>query len=297
MKEITIISGKGGTGKTSITAAIASLAEKAVICDNDVDAANLHLLLQPTEKESQVFYGSYVAEINTDECTRCGLCIEHCRFDAITVNTRGDYEINPFTCEGCRLCERICPDNAITSERSSNNHWFVSATRFGPFLHASMGAGEENSGKLVSLLRNKARDIAKVSVSRWIINDGPPGIGCEAISSITGADMVIIVTEPSLAAFHDLERVAELVQSFNIPAFAIINKMDINPPLAGIIKNFLKDNDLELIAEIPFNENMVNAMVQGKTIVEYDPESEITKILQHAWKEMEARGQEEGVTW
>ena len=286
MKEITIISGKGGTGKTSITAALASLAESAVYCDNDVDAANLHLVFDPEERESHIFEGAWQPEISKETCTQCGICKEYCRFDAIGTIFDGTYEINPLKCEGCRLCERVCPESAIRSERSKNNFWYVSDSRFGILVHANMGPGEENSGKLVTVLRSQARAIAKQKNAHWIINDGPPGIGCAAISSITGAHLVVIVTEPTQSGFHDLKRVTDLVSSFKVPAVAIINKHDLHPPISVDIQTYLSEHNIPVIANVPFSELFVQAILAGKSIIEQSPEGEISLVLQEAWEKL-----------
>ncbi len=286
MKEITILSGKGGTGKTSITAAFASLAKKTVFCDNDVDAANLHLVFAPEKRESHTFEGAYVATIHQEKCTQCGICVDHCRFTAIRTEADGTLDIDPYACEGCRLCERVCPENAITSTRSTNNFWYVSSSRFGTLVHATMGPGEENSGKLVTRLRARAREIAKETHAEWIINDGPPGIGCAAISSLSGVDAVVIVTEPSMSGFHDLERIVKLIGSFKIPSFAIINKYDLNPELTDKIREFLQENDIRTIAMIPFSETFVHAMIEGRTVIEHQPGSTIGELLTGAWKEI-----------
>lgn len=288
MKEITILSGKGGTGKTSITAAIGSLTTNAVFCDNDVDAANLHLIFQPEIKETSIFPGAYVAKINSELCTQCGICQEYCRFDAIDTLKSGVYQIDQYKCEGCRLCERICPAEAITSERSTANFIYISNSRFGKFVHASMGAGEENSGKLVSNLRMRARQIAKENQSSWIINDGPPGIGCAAISSLTGADLALIVTEPTKSGMHDLKRVVELIHSFAIPAYAIINKYNLNSAISSQIEEFLNKNSIETIAKIPFSEEIVHAMIAGKNIIEFNPLSAISLQIRGGWEKIES---------
>lgn len=288
MKEITILSGKGGAGKTSITAALATLSEHAVLCDNDVDAADLHLLLQPAIKEKKNFYGGWKASIALEKCTGCGQCLDYCRFDAIHTKTDGALYINPFQCEGCRLCGRICPAEAITSQRSKQNYWFVSDTRFGIMVHAQMGPGEENSGKLVTHVRKKAMDLAVEKELSYIINDGPPGIGCAAIASLSGTNKVLLVTEPTKSGLHDARRLVELTESFQVPVYAIINKYDINAGMTTSIEHFLEEKGIPLLAKIPFDEEMVAAITAGKTIVEYSPESLITSLINKVWEELKS---------
>ncbi|MBN1927032.1 MAG: ATP-binding protein [Prolixibacteraceae bacterium] len=285
MKEITILSGKGGTGKTSITAALASLAEKAVLCDNDVDAADLHLILKPVIQEEHIFEGAWVAQIDQKSCTLCGICIDHCRFNAIHRND-GSFQINPFQCEGCRLCERTCPAGAIHSKRSDKNSWYISDTRFGTFVHARMAAGEENSGKLVSLVRSEAKKIAQKNNLDFVISDGPPGIGCSAISSITGSDFVLLVIEPSKSGLHDAKRVSELVESFKIPMAAIINKYDLNAEITAETETFLEEQKIPLLAKIPFDKKFVEAMIEGKTIVEFSNESDPATLIKSVWEQL-----------
>ncbi|PRY98768.1 ATP-binding protein [Marinilabilia salmonicolor] len=288
MKEVTILSGKGGAGKTSVTAAIASVAENAVFCDNDVDAADLHLILNPEVKETHTFFGAWVASIDEDKCTNCGICKSHCHFDAIHYREEGGLYINPFQCEGCRLCERVCPVGAITSERSENNFWYVSDSRFGPFVHAKMGPGEENSGKLVTEVRRKAGEIAKATGADFVINDGPPGIGCSAISSVTGTNAVLLVIEPTRSGLHDARRLVELVNSFKIPLFAFINKDDIIVEITKEIERYLTENDIAILGRWGFDTNIVESMVDKKSVVEYAPGSETTRSIKMVWEQMKA---------
>ncbi len=284
MKEITILSGKGGTGKTSVTAALGSLAGNAVFCDNDVDAADLHLIFQPEINEAYTFSSGWNVTINTTKCTRCNSCLDYCRFDAIRTMSDGGFVIDPLKCEGCRLCERICPANAILAEENKNNHWFVSSSRFGPLVHAKMGIGSENSGKLVTRVRQKAKEIASGSDSRFIINDGPPGIGCSAIASLSGINTALIVIEPSKSGLHDAQRLIELIQSFKIEACAIINKYTINDAFTSQIEKYLEILSIPVLAKLPFDKEMVLAMTEGKTIIEYNPESEISQKITHVWE-------------
>lgn len=286
MKEITILSGKGGAGKTSVAAALASVVKNAVFCDNDVDAADLHLIFNPEIKESYTFNSGSKAVINPDNCTNCGLCADYCRFDAIQINSSGHYEINHFQCEGCRLCERVCPTESITMIENNNNFWYVSETRFGTLVHAKMGPGEENSGKLVTEVRRKAKEIAKEINADFILNDGPPGIGCAAIASVSGTNAVLLVTEPTLSGLHDAKRLVELVESFQIPVFAVINKFDINPEITNKVENYLTEKQIPLVGKIPFDTKMVESMVEEKTIVEFAPNEKISKEIFMIWEKI-----------
>ncbi|TKG94337.1 (4Fe-4S)-binding protein [Puteibacter caeruleilacunae] len=285
MQEITILSGKGGTGKTSISAALASVAQNKILCDNDVDAADLHLILKPEIEQKEVFAGAWIPHIDDETCISCGKCKDLCRYGAIHQHD-DKFSVNRFQCEGCRLCERECPVNAITSERSTNNNWYISNTRMGKMVHAKMGPGEENSGKLVSLIRSKAKELAKKNNNQFIINDGPPGIGCTAISSLTGTDKVLLVIEPTRSGLHDAGRIVELIERFNIPCFALINKYDINQTVTHEIELYLEERGIDLLAKIPFDKTFVEAMIKEQTIVEYAPKSNISKEIETVWNQL-----------
>jgi MinD superfamily P-loop ATPase len=265
MRQIVIISGKGGTGKTVLTAAFASLTKNAVFADCDVDAADLHLLLQPEVLERNEFKSGLTAIIDEKICERCGKCIEVCRFDAINEN----FFVDSISCEGCAFCSYICPVQAIKMEENISGEWFVSETRFGPMVHARLGIAEENSGKLVSLVREKAKEVAIEKGRDLIIIDGSPGIGCPVIASLSGVDYAIVVTEPTISGLHDAERVIEVTRHFNIPVRFVVNKYDLNTDMTGKIESFCKNNNIEVLGRIPFDKSIVNAMVEGKTITEY----------------------------
>ena len=280
--EIVVLSGKGGTGKTSITAAFASLAQNTVFTDCDVDAADLHLLLSPDVYQRENFSSGAKAAVNNDKCTVCGLCKELCRFDAISI-TDNKIHINEFACEGCGLCSIACPVEAIKIENYEKNHIYFSDTRFGPMVYGKLGIAEENSGKLVSKIRQYAKDIAQKLNSEMIITDGPPGIGCPVISSVTGADLVVAVTEPTLSGWHDLERLINLIGQFHTPVKVIINKYDLNEDMCSVIENKLDNMKIEILGKIPYDNSMVNSLLEGKTINEFDPEGLIATILNKIW--------------
>ncbi|MFA8299305.1 MAG: ATP-binding protein [Hyphomicrobiales bacterium] len=288
MVEITVLSGKGGTGKTSITAAFASVAKDIVLCDNDVDAADLHLILTPEIIQENVFAAGWQAHINNQLCVDCGKCAELCRFGAIA-KVDETYQVNSFKCEGCRLCEHECPVKAITSKQSINNKWFVSNTRYGKMVHAKMGAGEENSGKLVSLIRSKSKAIAEKEFVDIILNDGPPGIGCTAISSLTGTDKVLIVIEPTRSGWHDAARLIQLVHKFGINCYAIINKFDLNKKVCTHIIEALNELKIDLLGKISFNEDFVRAALKQQSIIEYAPKSKNSILIQNIWAQLVAK--------
>ncbi len=265
MKQIVIISGKGGTGKTVVAGALAALASNKIMVDGDVDAANLHLLLQPVVRSRHEFRSGRTAVIDEKLCTRCGTCIEVCRFKAI----RPDITMEPFSCEGCGLCSRICPCGAIRMEENIAGEWFVSDTRFGPFVHAKLGVAQANSGKLVAKVRQTAEELAVKQNAQYVIIDGPPGIGCPVIASLSGVDCALVVTEPTLSGLHDAQRVIEVARHFNVPVALVLNKYDLNPSVTGAIEDFCREKGIPVIGKIVFDKAVVQAMVCGQTIVEY----------------------------
>ncbi len=280
MKELVIISGKGGTGKTSLTAAFAALAENMVLCDADVDAADLHLLMQPDFRQHADFLGGGIAEIDQDKCVQCGLCLELCRFDAISQ----DFVVDPIDCEGCGVCVDFCPEEAIAFPIQTCGEWYISGTRYGPMVHARLGIAEENSGKLVSLVRQESAKLAGEQHKDLIITDGPPGVGCPVIASIGGAAAVLIVTEPTVSGLHDMERVADLAAHFKVPAIACINKSDLNPEQTERIETLARDKGIEILGRIPFDPVFIKSMVQGQNVIEYSPESEIAGAIRLMWE-------------
>jgi len=282
MKELLVISGKGGTGKTSIVAAFAALAQNKVLADLDVDAADLHLLCKPDVREEHEFWSGQVAVIDRDKCTECGLCRENCRFDAISA----DYVVNPIACEGCGFCARLCPAEAITMKDSMSGHWYISDTGYGPMVHARLGIAQENSGKLVALVRQQARQLADKRGLDYIISDGPPGIGCPVISSLSGVDLALVITEPTLSGIHDLERVVALCRHFGVPARVGINKYDINEENTARIGQYCREQDVPLVARIPYDNMFNEALAQGKPVTDYAA-SEAAAGVKALWKNME----------
>ena len=279
VKEITVISGKGGTGKTSLTASFAVLTQHAVLTDCDVDAPDLHMLLKPEILETQEFKSSKVAVIDQDTCVQCGKCEEHCRFGAIEKPV-----VDPILCEGCGVCVYVCPVAAVELEKRVSGYAFISKTKYGLMSHALLNPGEENSGKLVALVRQNAKMVAEKEKCELIINDGPPGIGCPVIASLGGVDMGLIVTEPTLSGIHDMERALGLLNHFKIPALVCVNKYDINEENTSRIAEFCASNDVEVVGKIPFDPIVTEAMVAGKPIVEYAPKSNVSKAIEELWK-------------
>ncbi len=271
MKEIVIISGKGGTGKTSVAAALAFMEKSLVMADCDVDAADLHLILKPTVESSEDFYSGVKAVIDAAKCTGCGLCEEICRFNAIT-HPGGLYQVNSLDCEGCGYCYWVCPVKAISLPEQKVGQSFISQTKLGcKLVHAKLGIGADNSGKLVAKVKKDAKALADKNGLNYLLVDGSPGIGCPVIASLSGADFVLLVTEPTLSGLSDLKRVWQLAAQFRIPSSCIINKADINPQITERIKEFLLQNDILLVDEIPYDEDFSRAITLGQSLVEYDP--------------------------
>ncbi|WMW22103.1 ATP-binding protein [Methanolobus mangrovi] len=284
VKQLTVISGKGGTGKTTITSSFAALAENVVIADCDVDAADMHLVLHPDTFETNDFYGLKVASINKNMCVGCGNCATSCRFEAI-----GRYNvIDVYKCEGCAVCEYVCPVNAISMVEKKSGEYYCSHTRFGPLVHAKLGIGEEASGKLVSDVRRRASELASEAGSDMILIDGPPGTGCAVIAAITGTDLVLAVTEPTVSGIHDLERVIGVAQHFRIPVVVCINKYDINVELSHTISAYCKNNGICVVGMLPYNRIPVDAMVEGKSVMEYK-ENVFSSMIRSMWFEVSGR--------
>ena len=282
MKQIVIISGKGGTGKTVITGAFAALAKNKVMADCDVDAADLHLLLKPTVKEKHEFRSGKTAKIEKKLCNKCGECINVCRFDAISE----DFVINPISCEGCAFCSFICPEGAIKMEENISGEWFISDTRFGPMVHAKLGIAEENSGKLVSLVRKQAKDLAEKENCDWVIVDGAPGIGCPVIASLSGIDRAVVITEPTLSGLHDADRVINVARHFKVETRLVINKYDLNLDMTKEIEKYCQEHNVGLIGKIGFDKSVVKAMVDGRTIIEYQ-DGKVKDEIINIWEKLE----------
>jgi MinD superfamily P-loop ATPase len=268
-RELVVISGKGGTGKTSVVAAFAALAGGAVLADCDVDAADLHLVLQPAVGEPQEFSGRSTAVVDADACTTCGRCEDVCRFDAISRAPDGAYTVDTIACEGCRLCLRICPADAVRMEPVVNGAWMVSRTRFGPLVHARLGVAEDNSGKLVTLVRGQAKATAEALGLPLVIVDGSPGIGCPVIASLTGAHLVLAVTEPTVSGRHDLDRVLQVVRQFRLPFAVVVNKADLNPELAELIACEARDAGALFTRTVEYDPSVTRAQVAGVDVVTY----------------------------
>jgi MinD superfamily P-loop ATPase len=293
MKELVVISGKGGTGKTSIAASLAALAEKVVLADCDVDAADLHLVLSPTVLRREEFYGGSRARIKSELCVACGKCQGLCRFDAIGFDTPSDgnadqaYRVDPIACEGCGVCSWFCSYNAIEFEPVVNGQWFISDTRGGPMVHARLGVAQANSGKLVSLVRSEARKIAEDRNLDMILIDGSPGIGCPVIASVGGADMVLAVTEPTLSGMHDLARLAKLTEHFGVETLLCINKWDLNEELSSRIEAQAVERGIKPVGRVRYDPAVTEAQVKGLTVVEY-AQNGVAEDIKKLWGNVRA---------
>lgn len=289
MRELVIISGKGGVGKTSVTAAFAALVGRSVIVDCDVDAADMHLLMRPDIRRREQFIGGYEAVIRQADCTGCGICLEQCRFDAVRLESALDgrmvCRIESVGCEGCGVCVWQCPARAIDFPERVSGEWYVSDTRFGPLVHARLYPGGENSGKLVARVREEARGIGRKEELDLALIDGPPGIGCAVIASITGASQVVIVTEPTLAGRHDLQRVLDLARHFNIPAAVCVNKWDINSELTEVIEKEARRHGAHFAGRIRYDRSITDAQLQGCSVVEFNNGPAATD-LREIWKRL-----------
>lgn len=282
MKELVVISGKGGTGKTSLMAAFASLAENAVFCDADVDAPDLHLILDPVPRNKEPFESGHTAVIRKEDCTGCGLCRELCKWEAVTE----DFVVDSLECEGCGVCVWFCPEKAIDFPPNVCGEWSVSDTRFGPMVHARLAPAEENSGKLVALVRQEARKTAEEEGRSLILTDGPPGVGCPVIASLGGATAALVVAEPTVSGVHDLARVSELGAFFRVPVMVCVNKEDLNPGTAQMIQEETEKRGNVFLGGVPFDRDFTRAMIQARSIIEYHPDGEAAASVRRLWEKV-----------
>jgi MinD superfamily P-loop ATPase len=301
MKQLVILSGKGGTGKTSVAAAFAHLAHdhrlQVVMADADVDAANLELVLRPQKLETHDFIGGSVAVVDPNRCQGCGICEQICRFEAIlplssaptpNLGSGGDrgegYSVDPIACDGCAACVYQCPENAIYMRPQMVGRWYRSESRYGPLFHAELRPTQENSGKLVTMVKQQARLLGLDAGAELVIVDGPPGIGCPVISAAAGADMALIVTEPTAAGIHDMERVLGLAGHFRLLTMVCINKADIYPEGSSQIRNYCDQHQIEVVGSIPFDEIVTRAIVQGEPVTAYLPVAPASQALVRIWQ-------------
>lgn len=289
--ELAVISGKGGTGKSSLTAAFATAGERLVVADCDVDAANLYLIFSPEHGTEQVYIGGHKAVVDHTLCTVCGICEDYCRFDAIT-EVNGYIMISETSCDGCFFCSRICPMGAITMVRSERSRMYSGSFRNGMMVYGRLAPGEENSGKLVSMVRDEARRMATEKGMNTILLDGPPGIGCPVISTVTGADKIVIVTEPTMSGIEDLKRVYEVARKFTGEVGVIINKFDLNEAMADRIEGWCAAHESPVLGRLPYDSKVTEAMVGGKSVTEMFPEAEISNIIKDIWNKLSTNGKE-----
>jgi len=281
MRKMTILSGKGGTGKTTLTASLAALSSDAVFADCDVDASNLHLLLKPQVKETIEFKGLNLAVIDPERCTQCGLCEERCRFSAIH-----DFKVDPIHCEGCKVCVHVCPVQAIDFVERICGHAYISETEYGPMSHADLIPGMENSGKLVTLVRQNSKKLAEDGGHKLVLVDGPPGIGCPVIASLADIEYGLVVVEPTLSGIHDLERALQLLDHFKVESLVCINKHDLNDENTAAIEKFCDEEGIEMVGLIPFDPEVTKAMVAGRPVVEYAPDSPASEAIKKIWERL-----------
>ncbi|MFH1723755.1 MAG: ATP-binding protein [Elusimicrobiota bacterium] len=282
MKQFAVVSGKGGTGKTTVTAALACLVENTVIADCDVDAADMHLILSPRIKRREVFAGGKAARIDKEKCDSCGVCRDLCRFGAISEGCI----VDPIACEGCGVCRWNCPREAVALEEDRSGEWYVSDTRCGPLVHARLGVAQENSGKLVTIIRTEANKLAEEGGRDYVLIDGPPGIACPVMASLTGADAALVVTEPTLSGLHDFDRIAELLGHFKIRGFVCVNKCDLNPGQASRIKSLCARKGLVYAGEMPFDKAVTRAMIEGKSVLEHS-DGPVGREIRAMWGRIE----------
>jgi MinD superfamily P-loop ATPase len=301
MKQLVILSGKGGTGKTSVAAALAHLAATnmpIVLADADVDAANLELVLAPTKLQEHVFMGGQVAVIGSELCRPCGRCYDVCRFEAVIHETsilgKETYRVDPLACEGCRACITQCPEDAITSRERQAGFWFRSDTRFGPLFHAHLFAAQENSGKLVTMVKQQGRLMALDEGRKLLIVDGPPGIGCPVISASAGADLALLVTEPTVSGVHDLERILGTVNHFRVPAWVLVNKADVNRAHTANIEAYCREKGIVLVGKLPYDTVVTEAMVRGQPVTVYQPDGAVANALRQVWAQIHRRLNDSG---
>lgn len=291
MKQVVILSGKGGTGKTSVAAGLAHLASlemPIVLADADVDAANLELVLAPARVQEHAFMGGQVAIIDPQRCQLCGRCAEVCRFDAILPGDDA-YRVDALACEGCASCVYACPEEAIHCEEQQAGLWFLSETRFGPLFHAHLFAAQENSGKLVTMVKQQGRLLAQDEGRELLLVDGPPGIGCPVIAASAGADLALLVAEPTVSGIHDLERILATVTHFRIPALALINKADVNPAHTADIENYCHAQGIAMVGKLPYDTVVTTAMVHGQPVTVYEPEGAVATAMRGVWSQLRQR--------